>query len=82
MNRNQLLRFVRCPESRQELEFAGDHLIERLNSQIAVGTLLNKAGLVVETVLSGGLVRKDGKILYPIVNDIPNLIPDEGIPLD
>ena len=36
----------------------------------------------VETSLSGGLVRDDGTLLYPIVDEIPVMLVDEAIPLD
>ena len=32
-------------------------------------------------LVSEGLIREDGKILYPISNGIPLLVPEEGIPL-
>jgi uncharacterized protein YbaR (Trm112 family) len=31
--------------------------------------------------LPAGLVREDGKVIYPISDGIPLLVPEEGIPL-
>jgi uncharacterized protein YbaR (Trm112 family) len=52
-----------------------------LNRQIAVGTLKNRAGKIVTAKLSGGLVRSDGKYLYPIREQIPIMLVDEALPL-
>jgi uncharacterized protein YbaR (Trm112 family) len=35
----------------------------------------------VKQALAGGLVRQDGKIVYPVRDDIPVLLVDEGIAL-
>ena len=45
------------------------------------GTLTNRAGEPVRERLDGGLVRADGKVLYPIREDIPVMLVDEAIPL-
>ena len=42
----------------------------------------NKAKKPVTEKLDGGLIRADNKILYPIREDIPVMLIDEGIPLD
>jgi uncharacterized protein len=70
-----------CPETRQDLRGAGRELVERLNQQIAAGTLKNRAGQVVGEKIDGGLVRSDGKFLYPVRGDIPVMLVDEAIPL-
>ncbi|MGN6555339.1 MAG: Trm112 family protein [Verrucomicrobiota bacterium] len=76
-----LLKILCCPETHQELQFAATPLIERLNQQIASGTLRNRAGRPVQEALTGGLVRADGKILYPIRQTIPVMLADEAISL-
>ncbi|HEY5704915.1 MAG TPA: hypothetical protein VIS96_05010 [Terrimicrobiaceae bacterium] len=38
-------------------------------------------GIVVRAPLLAGLVREDGKVIYPISDGIPLLVPEEGIPL-
>lgn len=70
-----------CPETRSELALAPADLIARLNQAIAASQLTNKAGQKLERKLDGGLLRADGSVLYPIVDDIPMLLVDEGIPL-
>lgn len=81
LNDEYLLKLVRCPESHQSLHYATPAVVASLNAKIASKALCNKAGLPVEKVLSGGLMREDGKVLYPIFDDIPSLLPDEGIPV-
>ena len=76
-----LLKILCCPETHQELSVAESPLVEKLNQQIAAGTLKNRVGQPVNEGLSGGLVRADGKFLYPIRRTIPVMLVDEAIPL-
>jgi uncharacterized protein YbaR (Trm112 family) len=78
----QLLKILRCPETHQELRLAEPALIDRLNRQIAAGALRNRAGQPLGEELQGGLVRADGKFLYPIRRDIPVMLINEALPLE
>jgi uncharacterized protein YbaR (Trm112 family) len=82
MIRTELLKILVCPENKSELTLASDDLVSRLNQAIAEGKLTNKSGTKVASRLDGGLVRADGAVLYPIVDEIPMMLIDEGIPLD
>ncbi len=77
----ELLAILRCPETRQLLAIAEAAVVERLNAQVAAGTLRNAAGQPVTVKLDGGLVRGDGKALYPVRNKVPVLLVDEAIRL-
>ena len=77
----ELLRVLCCPETHQEVRPAEAAVIDRLNAQIAAGTLRDRAGKPVQGKIDGGLVRADGKFLYPIRRDIPVMLVDEGLPL-
>jgi uncharacterized protein YbaR (Trm112 family) len=77
----ELLKILCCPETHQSLRESPPGLIEELNRQIVAGTLMNRAGKPVTTKLSGGLVRSDGKYLYPIREQIPIMLVDEALPL-
>ena len=81
MIRTDLLSLVCCPETHQSLAFADATLLEHLNSLVAAGNLKNRTGTIVTDKLDGGLVRQDGKYVYPIRHDIPELLIEEGIPL-
>ncbi len=77
----ELLKILCCPETHQELRVADQALIDKLNRQIAAGTLKNRAGQPVPEQIDGGLVRADGQFLYPIRRNIPVMLVDEAIPL-
>jgi uncharacterized protein len=82
MVRADLLKILVCPDDQSPLMPAENELIVRLNRAIALGQVTNRAGQKVEHRLSGGLLRADQTLLYPIVNDIPMMLVDEAIPLD
>jgi len=77
----ELLKILCCPETHQPLALAEAPLLQRLNEQITAGKLLNRGGKPVTRKCDGGLLRKDGKFVYPICEDIPILLIDEAIPL-
>lgn len=76
-----LLSILACPETHQPLAEAGADLLQRLNAEVARGSVKTRAGTAVKESIEGGLVRQDGKILYPIRDGIPVLLIDEGIPV-
>ena len=78
----ELLKILCCPETHQPLSPADAGLVERLNSQIASGQLRNRGGQPVTRKCDGGLVRKDGRFVYPVCEDIPILLINEAIPLN
>lgn len=81
MINSELLEILCCPETHQSLRAAEPALLERLNRQIAAGALQNRAGRPVKESIEAGLIRADGKFLYPIRHDIPVMLVDEAIPL-
>ena len=77
----ELLKILCCPETHHGLQVAGPALVEKLNRQIEEGKLKNRAGVTVKEKVDGGVVRADGKFLYPIRQEIPVMLMDEAIPL-
>lgn len=77
-----LLAILCCPETKQTVVLADELLIQKVNGAIERGLLKNKAQKSVTEKLDGGLVRSDNKILYPVREDIPVMLIDEGIPLE
>jgi uncharacterized protein YbaR (Trm112 family) len=78
----ELLAILCCPETKQEVILAEETLIAQLNARVGRGELKNKAGQPVSEKLDGGLIRADRKILYPIREDIPVMLIEEGIPIE
>ena len=77
-----LLAILCCPETKLDVSLADDALIGKVNDAVSRGALKNKAQKPVTEMLDGGLIRADKKILYPIREDIPVMLIEEGIPLD
>jgi uncharacterized protein len=77
-----LLAILCCPDTKQAVTMAEPTLVNQLNEAVARGALMNKAKKPVSQHLDGGLVRADRKILYPIRENIPVMLIEEGIPLD
>jgi uncharacterized protein YbaR (Trm112 family) len=77
----EFLKILVCPETKQPLTAAPAEVIGRLNDEIGRGACKNRAGQEVREPLDGGLIRQDGQFLYPVRNDIPVMLIDEGIPL-
>ena len=77
----ELLQILVCPENRTPLSEASDEIITRLNAAIEGGTLKNRDGKAVDEKIDGGLIREDGQYLYPVREEIPIMLIEEGIPL-
>lgn len=78
----ELLEILCCPETKEEVAPADAALIEKINLRIAGGKATNRAGQAVTEKIDGGLLRKDGKLLYPVREDIPIMLIDEALPMD
>ena len=76
-----LLAILCCPETKQSVSMADSVLVKKLNDLISSGGLKNKGNKPVSEPLDGGLIRMDQKILYPIRENIPVMLIEEGIPL-
>lgn len=78
----ELLEILACPENKTPVRLAESTEIEALNERIRDGGVKNRGGDSVAEPLEAGLVREDGKFLYPIRDEIPIMLIDEAIPLD
>ena len=76
-----LLSILACPQTHQPLREANVADLERINARIAAGGAKNVGGKPVTEALKAGLVRQDGKRIYPIKDGIPVLLIDEGLEL-
>ena len=77
-----LLAILCCPETKLDVSLADETLIGKLNDAVSRGVLKNRAQKPVTELLDGGLIRSDRKVLYPIREDMPVMLIDEGIPLE
>ncbi len=75
----ELLEILVCPETRQPLTVAGTELLERVNAAVAEGSAVTRGGEAVPEPVSEGLLREDGRVLYPIRQGIPIMLIDESI---
>jgi len=78
---SELLEILVCPETHQPVSPASEQVLSTLNEEIRAERLKNRGGERVTTSLSEGLVRKDGKILYPVDDGIPVMLIEESIEL-
>lgn len=78
----ELLEILVCPETKDPVRLADAELLERVNAAIERGTVQNRGGETVRDPVEEGLVREDGKVFYPVRDDIPIMLIDEAIVLD
>ncbi len=76
-----LLSVLACPEDKSPVHLAELTLVDQINKKISSGAIKNRAGHPVKEKIDGGLIRADGKYLYPIREDIPVMLVDEAIGL-
>jgi uncharacterized protein YbaR (Trm112 family) len=68
-----------CPETNDDLHLLSKEERERVNRAIAHGTAMNRKNEAVLQPIDEGLLRADGKFLYPIQDGIPIMLIDEAI---
>jgi len=78
---NELLDILCCPETRQPVTVASSDVISPLNAEIEAGRLRNRGGDKVESPISEGLLREDGRVLYLVDDSIPIMLIDQSIEL-
>jgi uncharacterized protein YbaR (Trm112 family) len=76
-----LLEILVCPETKQPVALASAEVLAKLRREVEAGRLRNRGGQPVTQPISEGLVREDGKILYPIDDGIPVMLIEESIEL-
>ena len=77
-----LLAILACPETKEPVALADDELVARVNAAIAAGGVTSRDGQAVTRALETGLLRQDGKVLYPVRGGIPIMLIDESILVD
>jgi len=77
----ELLEILVCPETKQSVALANDDVLAQVNEKIAAGAMRNRGGEKVEQSIDEGLVREDGKVLYPVDDGIPVMLIEESLEL-
>ena len=75
----KLLEILCCPVSKSPLIRLPASKLDKLNRAISAGEVQYIHGEAVEDVLKEALITEDSKVIYPVVNDIPILLEDQGI---
>lgn len=76
---DRLAEILCCPETRRKLSIAPPELLEWMRGEQAAGKLFYKSGKYVVEPVKAGLVRDDGRLFYPVIDDIPVMLKDEAI---
>ncbi|NOZ73961.1 MAG: hypothetical protein GXO90_01080 [FCB group bacterium] len=80
-NLEELISILCCPETKESLVLADDDLIKKINAAIKKEQVKQRDGNVVMEIIDAGLIRKDGKYLYPVRREIPVMLVEESIDL-
>ena len=75
----KLLEILCCPVSKTPLTVLDQKKLDKLNNAIADSDALYVDGEKVTEPLKEGLITEDGKVIYPVQDDIPILLEEKGI---
>jgi uncharacterized protein YbaR (Trm112 family) len=75
----KLLEILCCPVSKTPLRVLGTDQLDRLNKAIENGDALYVDNEKVSEPLQEGLITEDGKVIYPVKDNIPILLEEKGI---
>lgn len=75
----RLLEILCCPVSRVPVRPLKKKELAALNNAIASGQVQFVDGSVVAEAIGEGLITEDRKVIYRIEDDIPVMLPDQGI---
>jgi uncharacterized protein YbaR (Trm112 family) len=75
----EFLAMLVCPATKQPLRVADATELAAVNDRIRGGAVRNRGGTAVTEPLRAALATADGGWLYPVVDDIPNLLSSEAV---
>ena len=78
----RLLTILRCPVTHKGLSVLKKDRLERINTAIRSGELVNHDGVKLADPLHEALVTDDGKRVYPVADGIPVLLEGEAISME
>jgi uncharacterized protein len=77
----ELVAILVCPETKRPVRPATAAELGHVNARVRDGSLRNRGGTRVERELGEGLVREDGRVLFPVEDGIPAMLIEESIEL-
>ncbi len=78
----RLLSILCCPVTHKGLSLARPELLQKINTAIGEGNLVNRDGTELSGTLDEALITDDGKIMYPVNDGIPVLLEGESVGLN
>jgi len=71
-----------CPDDKSALSLITSTELEQINAKILKEGLRTRDGRPVKELIEAGLLRADGKYLYPIRDSTPVMLIEEAISMD
>jgi uncharacterized protein YbaR (Trm112 family) len=75
----KLLEILCCPVSKAPLKLLDPKKLDQLNGAIETGDALHINGEKIMEPLQEALITADGKVIYPVQDNIPVLLEEKGI---
>jgi uncharacterized protein YbaR (Trm112 family) len=75
----ELLKSIRCPVTKSSLREASDSELEKINSGIQAGSILNHVGQTVTDELTAGFINEDQTLAFSVRKGIVILVADQAI---
>lgn len=75
----KLLEILRCPVTKQGLNYLSQDKLETLNKKINEGVVSHIDGTLVESTVNAALITENGHTIYKIDDDIPIMLEDLSI---
>ncbi|MBR56198.1 hypothetical protein CMK19_20800 [Candidatus Poribacteria bacterium] len=84
--KDELMKILCCPVSKKTVRVMTVNELEQVNSHITASSCIpiefkSVGGKVINQKLEEGLITIDEKIIYQVRNNIPHMIPEQGIPV-
>ncbi|MGI9342612.1 MAG: Trm112 family protein [Gammaproteobacteria bacterium] len=70
---------VVCPVTKLPLERLDDQRLDQMTPSLAPGRVRNQADQQVNQAVAEALIRRDGHVVYPIIDGRPRLLEGESI---
>ena len=78
---DELLKIMRCLETGSPLRRADANLCQQINEAIEAGKIRNRLGRGVDRRVDEGLINEERTLLYPVYDEVPQLLREAAIEL-